>query len=194
MLKPIMLSLPFFQPQRRCHNRGLTLVEIIVVLAIMGLIIGGIWISVAASINNHKKARLMEQLITINENVRDYLRQVPIPAVPTEFTTDAVDMKLFPADMIKIVNGTPVTLNAYGGDIALWYGPENHGPYYQIYTNHVPKAACVDLIVKFGNTDDMISDIAANGPGQIPPISLDSARAMCDRSYNNFYIFFRLQG
>lgn len=111
-------------------QRGFNLVEAAIVLALVGLVIGGIWVASAAVYENHKINKLVEGLIMASQKLRETISFSDAPLLPSsygyaELTDYCISAKVFPDSFYngnKIVTpfsgGTlPDGANANGGSI-----------------------------------------------------------------------------
>jgi len=181
----------FFKAQRTLTARGFTLLEATIVLAILGIVVAGIWIASASAINSQKRKHLSEQVITTVTNVRDYLKNVDVPPTTTLLTANIQGLGLFPADSIR--SGT--TINAYGGLFAAQASNAN----VRIEVGGITSDACVDLLYShFGGatggatTQDLgFLGYNTNGGGtMITAITFTNITAACNPVADNYYLFF----
>ncbi len=116
---------------------GLSLLESALALAILGLIIAGVWIVSGSAFGSNKKNRLAEQVIASVETIRSYSRNVDMGATVLN-TQNIWDLGLLPTDVRR--GGT--FRNIYGGSFGAALSRTN----LYITLTDVPSEACVDLI------------------------------------------------
>lgn len=86
--------------------RAFSLIEAAIVLAIVGLVIGGLWAAASSAMNNLKIQQTREGIITTISNIRSLLPASmhtgsDITLQFNGFYSDAINMGLFPADWVK---------------------------------------------------------------------------------------------
>ncbi len=135
---------------------GFTLLEATIVLAILGIVVAGIWIASAGAINAQKKKRLAEDVLTTVANIRDYVKNIDIPAGKSLTTADIQNLGLFPADVVR--NG--VTINPYSG---IFQATADNNQIV-IIVNGLTTDACVDLLYNhFGGSSNVTTGSATTG-------------------------------
>ncbi|NDC55700.1 MAG: prepilin-type N-terminal cleavage/methylation domain-containing protein [Alphaproteobacteria bacterium] len=82
--------------------RGFNLTELAIVLAIVGVVIGGIWVVASTVIENNRARRVAEQTLTVVQAFKSVYagRRVDV-ADDTDITEFAINAKVFPEDMIQ---------------------------------------------------------------------------------------------
>lgn len=133
--------------ERVSDRRGLNLIELAIVMAVVGLIIGGIYIAASSVYRNVRESTTSEDLLQVVQNVKStYGAQGQIIAGAIT-ATQAQAAGLVPADMIQIVAGAPTFVNAFGGTVTL-NGVAGPPGQVQITFNGIPQSVCSDLAVK----------------------------------------------
>lgn len=136
-------------------SRGLTLLETALALAILGLVIAGVWVVSGSAFGSNKKNQLAEQVISTVENVRSYMRNVDL-GTTTLNTNQAWNLGLLPADVRKGGNYR----NPYGGNFTITLSNTS----LIIGLSTVPSEACVDLLyARLGGGDVAASNIGFDG-------------------------------
>ena len=130
------------------NKRGFNLIEIAIVLAVIGLVIGGIYVAASAVTENNRKQNTQKQLLQIVQNVRS------VYATQATFTAPTYDqikaMKIFPGDLQD--TGTSF-VNSYGGTVALTAPTTQQ---FAVTFNGLSQGACIDLMTKgFGSTQNV---------------------------------------
>lgn len=136
-------------------TRGLTLLETALALAILGLVIAGIWVVSGSAFGSNKKNQLAEQIITTVENVRSYTRNVDL-GTTTLNVNQAWNLGLLPVDVRRGGNFR----NPYGGNFTI--SISNTGII--IGLTGVPSDACVDLLyARLGGGNDAATNMGFTG-------------------------------
>lgn len=91
------------------RNKGFTMTELAIVLAVAGIFLGGVWVAGSVVTQNMRVGDTVGQMITIVRNVRTlYASQSRFTgAAGSDITTAMVNAEVFPPQMVE--NGTPRT-------------------------------------------------------------------------------------
>jgi len=147
------------------NARGLTLLEVVIVLAITGLVIGAIWLVVADTMLHNQINQTERAITTTATRIRDFYRDRPINATTDPLNnTKAIAANLISPDLVvnsttlqyKIGQGGPVnvaTNNCTGSFTNPTYG-------FEIELDFVPANACTQLATALAGTS---SKIQSNG-------------------------------
>lgn len=175
---------------------GFNLIEIAIVLAVIGLVIGGIYTAASAVTENNRRQALQKQLLQIVQNVRNTYATQPSFVIPTYAQIKA--LALFPGDLTD--NGTAF-LNPYGGVVELTvdtYSPTGN-QMFRIYQHNVPQGACINLLTMAFGSAASIQQIgllmAASTMGNVSVangIQMDEATITCSGSVNDIWFDFSL--
>jgi prepilin-type N-terminal cleavage/methylation domain-containing protein len=129
--------------ERISERRGLNLIELAIVMAVVGLIIGGIYIAASSVYRNVRESTTQEDILQIVQNTKStYGVQGTIPGGAILATT-AISAGLVPADMNQNNN----LIDAFGGAVVLT-GVAGPPAEIQISLANVPQSVCSDLLVK----------------------------------------------
>lgn len=138
--QPHGLSLP-----PRC-KRGFSMVEMAIVLGVVGLVMGGVWTLAVKVQQTARVKQAVEQVITINKNIRNYYQtQACIPnGDQTATLTTVPGQPIFPREMLS-----------GGGVVDLWNGGvqvlgANAGCDYVFRLSYLalPAETCAELVPK----------------------------------------------
>ena len=131
------------------NKRGFNLIEIAIVLAVIGLVIGGIYVAASAVTENNRKQNTQKQLLQIVQNTRAIFATQTTFVAPTYAQIKA--MNIFPGDL---QDSGSTFLNSYGGATDLTAGSTNQQ--FQVRMAGLSQGACIDLLTKgFGGTQNV---------------------------------------
>ncbi len=111
---------------QQSRRHGFSLVESAIVLAVVGLVLGGIWVAASAVIDNYRIKRIAEGLILAGNNLQNNLSQRDVSyLVDTQgnvngyvFIIDyCISSKVFPDDFYS---GNKIVLPFFSATHALW--------------------------------------------------------------------------
>jgi prepilin-type N-terminal cleavage/methylation domain-containing protein len=85
---------------RRCPRRGFTLIEAAIVLAVIGTILGGVWIYAQRANEAARLEQAVGQLAIVLKNIRSYYLSYANIA-NSDVTSTLADADVFPAEMIR---------------------------------------------------------------------------------------------
>lgn len=139
-------------------QRGFNLIEIAIVLAVVGLIIGGIYTAASAVTENNRRRNTQTQLLTIVQNIRTTYASQTAFAVPSN--TEIESMRLFPGDLV-LIGGNFV--NSYGGNANL-YAPS--AARFTVEFTNVSQGGCVELLTKSFGTQGNVNQIGLVAAGR----------------------------
>jgi len=165
-------------------RRGLNLIELAIVMAVVGLIVGGIYIAASSVYRNVRESSTQDDMLQIVQNMRStYGVQGLVPSGALA-NTNLINAGIIPADMIQ---GTALT-NAFGGTSSLT-GITGPPAAFTITISNIPGSVCSDLAIKTtssgqaGATNIGLINIAMNGGAAVAnsafPITPDSSQSNC---------------
>jgi type II secretory pathway pseudopilin PulG len=191
----------------RQRRRGFNLIEAAIVLGVIGLIVGGIWVSAAAMMESYKVNKTVEGVFTIARNTQDLISARDAQAIGDNvYVTDTVRAAGgIPGDW---VNGTTIK-HPFGGAVPIGQSLGAQGELFYVGIQAVNKSVCVNLVTKMTVTAAMMGnrhDASWNRPkaqlaqvwvvngGSHPalrdfPVSAQTAATVCESS-NSIYSYF----
>lgn len=134
----------------RTDERGRSMIEMLGVLAIIGVLTVGGVAGYTKAINKYRINRIKNQITTITANVRTlYLQQVSYKGLNNK---TAVSIDIVPKEMI-VKNGDGKLTNIFGGEVFVGSGSIGHGvsgikddnKAFLIEYTGLSRGACVDL-------------------------------------------------
>ena len=171
--------------------KGFSLIEAAIVLAVVGGVIGGIWVSAAAVIENYKVSKTAEGILTTARNIQDLISIRDSEAIGELYITNQlIAAGVFPKDW---VDGTHVWADGthanhpFGG---IFYASNYINPSRaDLVLVDIPRSACIKLLVKISSMEAifrffLIQTGEPRWSTTTYPISLDTAKTACNRSTN----------
>jgi len=157
------------------NQRGLTILETIIVLMIAALIISGIWMAYAGANLNDRVSRTAGVVDKTLQVARDYLTSKSLPTVsaPTYLSDDLYTQGLMPSELsYKSLNGTTrVFTSPLGYDFFIQNSPTpetiNGNTIYDVFEIHISftsavtattQKTCLALMPKLIGTQTMINE------------------------------------
>ncbi|MBR2299051.1 MAG: hypothetical protein IJ870_00560 [Alphaproteobacteria bacterium] len=141
------------------NNIGRSMVEMLGVLAIIGVLSAGALAGYSRAMAKHKINRTMQQMVTIVNNVRTVFYNSQNPEYPYEvFKKEASAMKkavalnVFPEEMI-VDRNIPTIQNLYKGDVKIV--TNDAGKSFEVVFDQLPKEASIAI----GTIDWGIDDV-----------------------------------
>ena len=199
---------------RQNHKRGFNLIEAAFVLAVVGGVIGGIWVSAAAVYENHKVNKTADGLLLTAHNMQNLfsMRDIETIGIPAYIRPALVAAGAFPADWVA--DGKGVTSQIGGISWTGWAdgaGGGNimviaNGGSIRISQVNLNQSSCVKLASKFSSLtmQDIIDAVEIYGLDELDnmishyvtgtfPISLTSIQDACkDVKNNTLSLFIKL--
>lgn len=124
-------------------KKGFNLIEIAIVLAVVGLVIGGIYVAASSVTDNQRKQKAQSQLLQIVQNFRVLYSSQADPAAGAVTGDVLANARVMPADMPRI--GTGNTFSGAYGAVAM---ATLAGSQFTVTLNGVTQSACVDFASK----------------------------------------------
>jgi prepilin-type N-terminal cleavage/methylation domain-containing protein len=168
------------------RTRGFNLIEIAIVLAVVGIIVGGIYVAASSVYENNRKQEVQKQLLTIVQNMRAvYAGQV---AIGTFTTADAVAARIIPQDMIATAT---TAINAYGGAVTV----ANAGSTgFEVTFEDVSRGACTEMLMKTLSTAQIADNLGVTAGSVAIGATIGTITTFCDNTNNDVEITFALRG
>ena len=166
----------------RQNRHGFSLLEAALALAILGIVIAGIWSLSAGVFGTDKKNRLAQQVIYTVESTRNYLRHTDLGQTGTMDTEAAWDAGLLPDDLRR--NNRFV--HAYGDTFAVNFNNRTIG----INLANISPEACTDLIYSrlggstAGATTMGLIRFSTGGDGNNADFSFNNVTQLCNSRGN----------
>lgn len=180
------------------NQKGLTLVETVVVLGVFAVIIAAVWVVVAVVYDNVRQYQATQQLQTTVQNVRQLYTRIAAFSSPagTDMTTTFDSQEAFPKEMRLNPGSASGTLNhpwsshASGTVKAYVVDSSTFG----IRFNKMPKKACINLATKLSGGEvaglnavgfGTGGSITTTKSGNQLPLTVIGAGLVCTNSSND---------
>lgn len=182
--------------QNSKRQRGFNLIEIAIVLAVIGLIIGGIYTAASAVTENNRRRNTQAQILTVVQNVRTAFATQATFVAPTNANINT--MRLFPGDLVFDA-GTGNFQNSYGGTVTI--AAVAAGTQFSLAFTNVSQGGCIEILSKaFGSSVNtlQVGLVAANGGAAVAAvndgITINEATAACNADPTTVTLTFALRG
>ncbi len=137
------------------NRRGISLLEGAMALAILGLIIAGIWAISGSAFGSSKKNQLAEQVIGALDGTRSYVRQTDLGTTILNHN-DLLRTGVLPTNLVR--NGQ--VANVYGGSFNISASKISIA----FSLTQIPSDACVDLLyARLGANSDAVNNLGFVG-------------------------------
>lgn len=190
---------------RQKRKLGFNMIELAIVLAIVGAVMGGIYVAASSVYEKRKQTELYNQVMTTAKNVRDSWSTKK--GFPTSFSSWwATHYNLFPASIL--LSGSGEYIHAYGGGIRIMnlsavpsWGVTTDQEF-AIIMRGIPKPSCVVLLMNFASPQALnaagITRIGSRYRGQMPNldqgITITKANNYCAvADWDDFVIAFSIR-
>lgn len=178
-----------FSPARNRPMRGFTLTELAIVLAVVGVILGAIWVAASKVGMNNKAQRSAAEILQIVDGYRSLYSTRGIDvASATDVTCIGVDSGFFPQNMVvsTCTSGTNTTYPrpSWGGSS---YVSVTANPTYQgilVTIGRLDKAACNMTMNAISASPDIIYQRINTVNQYLPPFASNSFYTTSDISDN----------
>ena len=197
---------PALKQQRdRAQKRGFSLIEAAFVLAVVGVVIGTIWVSAAAMYESHKVNKTVEGIFTTARNIQNLisLRDSEGIGGNVDITQLVLDAGSFPQDFV--INGDART--PFGGTLGIRNLVGGANPRFDLRIDDIPGSICIKMLQKIsyaaaiasqngiGNYKDTLGFIQIF-PRNVAvsvssfPIDIPTATPMCAQQNNIIFFTF----
>jgi len=203
-------SAPSNDMHRRHGPRGFTLTEIAIVLATIGLLVGGLWAVASDVWLSHRVRVTSQQLAATAQNIRSIYADLPGIKGTLLTATPALDqLKAFPPEMrqeaagtygnvFHIFSSTPVSgLGSVQvqADDCTGANPVTAASCFDLTYYNMPQKPCEQLLLLSQPQGTGLAGVAVNPAGGppyalvSPPLSLNNADAACTSATANNMIW-----
>ena len=194
---------PALKQQRDRAQKAFSLIEAAFVLAVVGVVIGTIWVSAANMYESYKVNKTAEEVLMTARNIQNLIsiRDAEAIGYLTVLTSELQKAGVFP----KSWESESIVKNPFGGSVLVQnFVPSD--PRFDFRINGIPRSACIKLVVKISSIGLMAG---ASGSGRKEhssldyiqtnypywstttfPVSLDTARTACNLSSNQVIFTF----
>ena len=180
------------------RKRGFNLIEIAIVLAVIGLVIGGIYMAASAISENNRQLTMKRQVIQIAQNVRSvYATQNKFTALTFQ---QVKALNLFPGDLDQTMSQF---ITPYNDLVSLKVSTSSDQNFVISYGS-LPTGSCIKVLVSLfgsGQTVRQLGLVGLSGPiyaltpAQVADgISFEDAAYICGYFLNPIRFEFSLRG
>ncbi len=127
----------------KSSQRGVTLIEVLIVLGIASIVTGGVWVAANTALAKYKENRIVEQAELLMTGVRKVFMNSQIDVAGADVADTLTHAGVIPSDMLSGNISYPVDI--YGAPIIFDVYYSN----YKISFGGLPQKACVALINHF---------------------------------------------
>lgn len=175
------------------NRKGFSLVEAAIVLAVVGLVVGGIWYAAANVMENYRVNKTVADLQLIVRNVQGL-----ISFRDSEAIGNGITLINLLSSAGKIPQGWPLVgsyiENPYYGHTTIINQTSGAFPLFYIVFLNVPSAACEKIIIKVASLaatahggNDTLYTLEVNYPSFVKltfPITMNEAQTACSLAQN----------
>lgn len=182
--------------------RGFSLIESAIVLAVVGLVIGGIWVAAASVSENWKVEETIQGIFSTVKNIQRNVSindGLTIGGGGVDITNSIIAMGGFPADWVQ--NGQIKT--PLNGSIRVQNYAGGNDSRFDFVVTGVPRSSCIKLAVRIttlaaqvqsqgiGSYKDTLGYIYVNASlnTSVFPVTIAQATAACATTNNMYFTF-----
>jgi prepilin-type N-terminal cleavage/methylation domain-containing protein len=159
---------------RTKKRKGFTLTEIAIVLAIVGLVLGAIWVAAKSVMDSNRATQAVQDISTMAANMRSTFLAVNSFSQSGDQTAAMITAGIIPNNLLNS-NGTPLAKNAWGGAVKITLQPSGvptppgSARAFRISYLDTPPDACFRIASQLANlgTSDAPIDLITNGGSPI---------------------------
>lgn len=146
------------------QSRGFTLTELAIVLAIVGIVLGAIWVAAAQVFAANKANQATQDITTIVANIRSTFLSANSFSSSGDQTTAMVTAGILPSDLLTGVPASPVK-NAWNGAVKVTFNPSSNARVFRVSFLNTPADACFRIASQLANigTSDAPINLITNG-------------------------------
>lgn len=184
---------PALKQQRdRLQKRGFSLIEAAFVLAVVGAVIGAIWVSAAKFYEDYKVNKTVEDLALIVRNIQGLISNMDSETLGNGNipTSSLISAGVFPEDWI---NGNSIK-DPFGKSVSFMNDTSPLPAKFFILLHGATSSSCIKLVVKVSSfLTENLKIIKVNGAAwgtTIFPVSMEQANAACTSATDNSIYFY----
>lgn len=148
--------------------RGFTLTEIAIVLAIVGLVLGAIWVAAKSVMDSNRADQAVQDISTMAANMRSTFLAVNTFSAgsKTDATTAMITAGIIPNSLVSSATSAK---NAWEGKVII-YQTSTDNRHFRISYLNTPPDACFRIASQLANlgTSDAPVNLITNGSNSVP--------------------------
>lgn len=181
--------------KKRRSKAGFNLLELSIVLAIIGIVMGAIYMTASGIYDTLKTDKLVSQ---VNETVKNF-RNAWVTKTGNGLLWDSTVLPLnIMPESVYFDSSRGIFVNAFNGRIGFQHTGDPAT--FLLIVNGVPQRACIRLLTKDYGTPDALKRMGMNGalvvtgfsaPDMTNGISIQEAAASCQSGNNEIWFMFK---
>jgi len=151
-------------------HKGFSLIEAAIVLALIGIVIGGIWSAASAVSESHRMSNTLEGTAELLANLRQNYEGQDLAQLETDVIYFTEDSTVFSNVVGFTYTSTFNVKDAWGKDVGGYFEADG----FDLIFYELNKAACMKILTKFGAmAKEMVNiqtagDVYNTSAGQLP--------------------------
>ena len=166
--------------QNKRKSKGFTLTEIAIVLAIVGLILGAIWVAAKSVMDANRATQAVQDITTIASNMRSTFSAQSSFASAGNQTASMITAGIIPTNLVA--SGGTTATNSWQGQIIIYLGVPD-ARHFRVSYYGTPHDACFRIasqIMNIGTSDSAVDFVTNSGAsGAISTATTAAIDAAC---------------
>ncbi|MGB4967718.1 MAG: prepilin-type N-terminal cleavage/methylation domain-containing protein [Candidatus Saccharimonadales bacterium] len=164
-------------------QRGFSLIEAAIVLAVVGLVIGGIWVATSSFMQALKVNKTIEGMILIAKKTQDIIDLRSASTIGATFIHEVIiKADGVPKDWVKTSGNL---ISPFGKTVIIY----NKVTWFEIWLKDISRTPCVNILIKFSSMSSSTGGYVEVWPSGLYthsfPISPNNAGSFCSSTTSN---------